>query len=171
MFKLRENDLPILCELEKEFNFICVDEDGEVWACENIPHRRNDVKSWVGGGVCKFLNGFDGFGLKWKDEPLNIAAAIAQIKAQKKTAQTPTTPPLTWNERINLMTAEEKIEFSIMELPIIMAKISARVHAEVERKFAHVAPAEGVYMRTVIEEQKKATRDWLNSPCEGWEKE
>ena len=43
-------------------------------------------------------------------EEWNIDLALAQI-AEMETAQTPTSPPLTWNERINQMSAEEKGEF------------------------------------------------------------
>ena len=38
---------------------------------------------------------------------VNIDLALAQI-AEMETAQTPTIAPLTWNERINQMTVEEK---------------------------------------------------------------
>lgn len=48
--------------------------------------------------------------IQWSDtEPVNIDLALAQI-AEMETAQTHTMPPLTWNERINQMTVEEKAE-------------------------------------------------------------
>ena len=52
--------------------------------------------------------------IQWSDpDPVNIDLALAQI-AEMETAQTPTIAPLTWNERINQMTVEEKGEFFAM---------------------------------------------------------
>ena len=46
--------------------------------------------------------------VQWENpEPVNIDLALARI-AEMETAQTPTIAPLTWNERINQMTVEEK---------------------------------------------------------------
>ena len=62
--------------------------------------------------------GFNTAVIKSTMQIVDIDLALAQI-AEMETAQTPTIAPLTWNERINQMTAEEKAPYFVYEDTLI----------------------------------------------------
>lgn len=113
MFDLHESDLPELGRLAASgYEWIARDYNDEVYAYTAKPFR--SMTSWIGGLDCHKVIGLgkdSKIGVKWTDpEPLNIAAAIAQIKAKSHADTSPSTP-LTWNDRINQMTVEEKARY------------------------------------------------------------
>ena len=85
--------------------------------------------------------------LKSNYDNIDIDLALAQV-AEMETAQTPTIAPLTWNERINQMSAEEKADLFLGEM--------VQVHNEILRKAWESTDK----METLSESMTK----WLNSP-------
>jgi len=85
MFELKESDLPELERLAKSgYEWIAKDWNEQVYAYTAKPFK--NTTTWVGGLGCEKIIGLginSQIGVHWSDpEPLNIAAAIAQIKAQ-----------------------------------------------------------------------------------------
>lgn len=72
------------------------------------PQRNGDSRWFTDGAFYSGLSDSSLEFVQWNnDAPVNIDIALAQI-AEMETAQTPAIAPLTWNERINQMTVEEK---------------------------------------------------------------
>ena len=117
MFDLKESDLPELERLAKSgYGWIARDWNEQVYAYTAKPFK--NTTTWVGGAKCEKIIGLginSQIGVRWSDpEPLNIAAAIEQIKAQRSATEIPVNgKSLTWNDRINQMTIDEKAEFFI----------------------------------------------------------
>lgn len=123
MFELKESDIPELERLAKSgYEWVARDWNEQVYAYTAKPFK--NTTTWVGGAKCEKIIGLginSQIGVHWSDpEPLNIAAAIAQIKATKKpkqygefveTSDLFPSKPLTWNDRINHMTVEEKARY------------------------------------------------------------
>ena len=166
MFELKESDLPELEKLAADgATWIARDQNGRIMAYSEKPKKHTSPSIWVCSGTVKFSRILEENALpqlSWSDpEPLNIAAAIAQIKAQgKPTIKSQSAEeilnefcaeqdkkPLTWNERINLMTVEEKADWLI--------------------GFCSVA-----YRKNVCGTRccKDCITEYLTSPCEGGEK-
>ena len=143
MFKLSAKDLPELERLAKSgYGWIARDWNEQVYAYTAKPFK--NTTTWVGGAKCEKIIGLginSQIGVRWSDpEPLNIAAAIAQIKAGIKPTINPQSAeeilnefceeqdkkPLTWNERINQMTVEEKADVAV----IISNRCSAALEKE-----------------------------------------
>lgn len=87
MFELKESDLPELERLAKSgYEWVAKDWNEQVYAYTARPFKY--TTTWVGGFKCEKIIGLginSQIGVRWSDpEPLNIAAAIAQIKAQKQ---------------------------------------------------------------------------------------
>ena len=87
MFDLKESDLPELERLAKSgYGWIARDWNEQVYAYTAKPFK--NTTTWVGGAKCEKIIGLginSQIGVRWSDpEPLNIAAAIAQIKAGMK---------------------------------------------------------------------------------------
>lgn len=85
MFELKESDLPELERLAAGgYKWIAKDWNEQVYAYTIKPFKH--TTTWVGGLECKKIIGLginSQICVHWSDpEPLNIAAAIAQIKAQ-----------------------------------------------------------------------------------------
>ena len=88
--------------------WIAADQDATIWAYYSKPYKRAGSNGWGSDGIGFAIGVANENNLSFSDpEPVNIDLALAQI-AEMETAQTPTLPPLTWNERINQMTVEEK---------------------------------------------------------------
>ena len=121
MFDLKVSDLPELERLAKSgYGWIARDWNEQVYAYTAKPFK--NTTTWVGGAKCEKIIGLginSQIGVRWSDpEPLNIAAAIAQIEAQRSATEIPVGgKPLTWNERINQMTVEEKADWLLIEYP------------------------------------------------------
>jgi len=87
MFELKESDLPELERLAKSgYEWIAKDWNEQVYAYTAKPFK--NTTTWVGGLGCEKIIGLginSQIGVHWSDpEPLNIADAIAQIKAGMK---------------------------------------------------------------------------------------
>ena len=68
------------------------------------------------------LNDCDLSFVTWSLGAVNIDLALAQI-AEMESAENPSTPtPLTWNERINQMTVEEKAQWLLIDFPKLHKK-------------------------------------------------
>lgn len=86
MIELKESDLPELERLAKSgYEWVAKDWNEQVYAYTARPFKY--TTTWVGGFKCEKIIGLginSQIGVRWSDpEPLNIAAAIAQIKARK----------------------------------------------------------------------------------------
>lgn len=85
MFELKESDLPELERLEREgYPWIARDANGSLFGYRSKPTKKPVVHEWYGMTFHRILNE-DAMFVPWSDpEPLNIAAAIEQIKAREK---------------------------------------------------------------------------------------
>ena len=103
-------DKGALLDAQKYGKWIAKDASGTLYAYRNKPVKKLLMGEWY-DMTWVALNWIYISFIHWEDaEPVNIDLALAQI-AEMETAQTPTLPPMTWNERINQTTVEEKVEF------------------------------------------------------------
>ena len=152
MLDLKVSDLPELERLAKSgYGWIARDWNEQVYAYTAKPFK--NTTTWVGGAKCEKIIGLginSQIGVRWSDpEPLNIAAAIAHIKAQSHAKAHGT--PITWNDRINQMTVEEKAEWFMNE--------QCQMHNEAAR-YAWEKPDE------FAERYKEKMAELLNRPYE-----
>ena len=99
MFDLKESDLPELERLAAGgYKWIAKDWNEQVYAYTIKPFKH--TTTWVGGLECKKIIGLginSQICVHWSDpEPLNIAAAIAQIKAQSHAKESGTQSGCEW---------------------------------------------------------------------------
>jgi len=159
-----EDEAALLDAKAKGAEWVARDQNGQLMCYSVKPVKNTSIRSgmgmWIYENTTPFLFLINDNKLKfiqWSDpEPVNIAAAIAQIKARSAATEIPVSgKPLTWNERINLMTAGEKAAFSMNEW--------CQMHNEAAN-YAWEQP------EAVSERFKERMTELLNSPCEGVEK-
>lgn len=160
-------DKPALLDAKaRGAEWVAREKNGALWGHKSKPRRmavhETRYETWssdgsVLGGIVDVENSNLRF-IQWSDaEPVNIDLALAQI-AEMETAQTPTFPPLTWNERINQMTVEEKAR----DLLFANAQDHAFKGTPLEGKFCYIALDGGYYGSS--DEAIAASEKFLNSP-------
>ena len=137
--------------------WVAREKNGALWGYKSKPRKmavhKTRYETWssdgsVLGGIVDVEDSNLRFIQRDDAEPVNIDLALAQI-AEMETAQTPTIAPLTWNERINQMTVEEKRKL-----------MTEHLTACVYRKFDLDIPIGACSMLSC----KECWIDFLNSP-------